>query len=128
MANNNIDSLMSEWDELSREFLDLEDCNRKYIELLEQLHSHQQKCFNEIKHQRYRMNQISASLKQFKNIQSPEDKEKVAELQKNTIKRKAQLHEIEQSLPAKSGRYLRIILGDVNVSILNRNDKVRYKA
>ncbi|XP_065365109.1 transmembrane protein 120 homolog [Calliphora vicina] len=124
---NNIDTLTNEWDELNKEFVDLEDCNRKYIELLEQLHSHQQKCFNEIKHQRYRMNQISASLKQFKNIQSPEEKEKVGELQKNTLKRKAQLYEIEQSLPAKSGRYLRIILGDVNVSILNRNDKVRYK-
>ncbi|XP_075159322.1 transmembrane protein 120 homolog [Haematobia irritans] len=127
MTTNNIDTLVNEWDELNREFVDLEECNRKYIELLEQLHSHQHKCFNEIKHQRYRMNQISASLKQFKNSQSEEEKQKVAELQKNTLKRKAQLYEIEQSLPAKSGRYLRIILGDVNVSILNRNDKVRYK-
>ncbi|XP_061399051.1 transmembrane protein 120 homolog [Musca vetustissima] len=127
MAKNNIDTLVSEWDELNREFQDLEECNRKYIELLEQLHSHQHKCFNEIKHQRYRMNQISASLRQFRNTQSEEEKQKVAELQKNTLKRKAQLHEIEQSLPTKSGRYLRIILGDVNVSILNRNDKVRYK-
>lgn len=46
----------------------------------------------------------------FKNTQSPEEKEKVAELQKNTLKRKAQLYEIEQSLPAKSGRYLRVSL------------------
>lgn len=42
----------------------LQTCNRRYIELLEQLYSHQQKCFNEIKHQRYRMNQITASLRQ----------------------------------------------------------------
>jgi len=42
-----------------------QSCNRRYIELLEQLHSHQQICFNEIKHQRYRMNQISASLRQW---------------------------------------------------------------
>ncbi|XP_037938629.1 transmembrane protein 120 homolog isoform X1 [Teleopsis dalmanni] len=119
-----IDALSNEWDELGKEFVELENCNRKYIELLEQLYSHQQKCFNEIKHQRYRINQINASLKQFKK---PEEKERVSELQKNTLKRKAQLYEIEQSLPAKSGLYLRIILGDVNVSILNRNDKVRYK-
>ncbi|XP_033238461.1 transmembrane protein 120 homolog isoform X2 [Drosophila pseudoobscura] len=63
----------------------------------------------------------------FKGPVDVEVKEKVDELQKMTLKRKAQLHEIEQSLPAKSGRYLQIILGDVNVSILNRNDKVRYK-
>ncbi|XP_017491449.1 PREDICTED: transmembrane protein 120 homolog, partial [Rhagoletis zephyria] len=62
-----------------------------------------------------------------KTPQTPEEKEKVEELHKNTLKRKAQIHEIEQSLPAQSGLYLKIILGDVNVSILNRNDKVRYK-
>ncbi|SPP88492.1 blast:Transmembrane protein 120 homolog [Drosophila guanche] len=122
-----IDSLKNEWEELNKEFTELENCNRRYIELLEQLHSRQQICFNEIKHQRYRMNQITASLRQFKGPVDVEVKEKVDELQKMTLKRKAQLHEIEQSLPAKSGRYLQIILGDVNVSILNRNDKVRYK-
>ncbi|XP_037942911.1 transmembrane protein 120 homolog isoform X2 [Teleopsis dalmanni] len=58
-----IDALSNEWDELGKEFVELENCNRKYIELLEQLYSHQQKCFNEIKHQRYRINQINASLK-----------------------------------------------------------------
>ncbi|XP_022225920.2 transmembrane protein 120 homolog [Drosophila obscura] len=122
-----IDSLKNEWEELNKEYSELENCNRRYIELLEQLHSRQQICFNEIKHQRYRMNQITASLRQFKGPVDVEVKEKVDELQKMTLKRKAQLHEIEQSLPAKSGRYLQIILGDVNVSILNRNDKVRYK-
>lgn len=33
------------------------------------------------------------------------------------------LHEIETTLPKKNGLYLRIILGNVNVSILNKNDK-----
>lgn len=123
----NIDTLVQEWEELTAEYGELEECNRKYIDLLDQVQSHQQKCFNEIKHQRYRMGQISASLKECKTAQSEEEKEKIAELNKNTLKRKAQLHEIEQSLPRKSGFYLKIILGDVNVSILNRNDKVRYK-
>jgi len=45
----------------------------------------------------------------FKGLAVPaEDKEKVDDLQKMTLKRKAQLHEIEQSLPAKSGRYLQV--------------------
>ncbi|XP_038105405.1 transmembrane protein 120 homolog isoform X2 [Culex quinquefasciatus] len=58
---------------------------------------------------------------------TPEESEKLAELNKNILKRKAQLHEIEQGLPQKNSLYLNIILGDVNVSILNRSDKVRYK-
>ncbi|XP_055843184.1 transmembrane protein 120 homolog [Episyrphus balteatus] len=123
----NIDTLVQEWEELTAEYVELEECNRKYIDLLDQVQNYQQKCFNEIKHQRYRMGQISASIKECKAAQSEEEKDKVAELNKNTLKRKAQLHEIEQSLPRKSGFYLKIILGDVNVSILNRNDKVRYK-
>lgn len=86
-----IEALRNEWNELNKEYTELEvsfsimplslaatqllidlisplfylqTCNRRYIELLEQLYSHQQKCFNEIKHQRYRMNQITASLRQ----------------------------------------------------------------
>lgn len=123
----NVDTLVNEWEELTAEFGELEEYNRKYIDLLDQVQSYQQKCFNEIKHQRYRMGQISASLKECKGVQSEEEKGKIVELNANTLKRKAQLHEIEQSLPRKSGFYLKIILGDVNVSILNRNDKVRYK-
>lgn len=58
---------------------------------------------------------------------TPEEKDTVVDLDKNMLKRKAQLHEIEQGLPQKNSLYLKIILGDVNVSILNRSDKVRYK-
>lgn len=61
------------------------------------------------------------------NITTATDRETVQELEKNVMKRKAQLYEIEQTLPQKNSLYLQIILGNVNVSILNRNDKVRYK-
>ncbi|KAL5277692.1 TMEM120B family protein [Megaselia abdita] len=123
-----VESLSKEWDELSNEYTELEETNNKYLELLEQLHSRQQKCFNDIKHQRYRMGQIASSVRQCKPIaKTKEDKESVADLERKIIKRKAQLHELEQALPRQSGFYLRIILGDVNVSILNRQDKVRYK-
>lgn len=122
-----MDTLKTEWEELGNDYKDLEVANQKYIELLEGLQGHQQKCFNEIKHQRYRLGQIVSSLNKHKKSKNPEDIEAVTELEKNILKRKAQLHEIEQSLPRASGFYLKIILGNVNVSILNRNDKVRYK-
>ncbi|XP_055370886.1 transmembrane protein 120 homolog [Condylostylus longicornis] len=122
-----ISALSKEVDELNSEYKELEVANQKYVELLEGLYSQQQKCFNEIKHQRYRLGQITSQLAKVKIEKNSKDAETIAELEKNVIKRKAQLHEIEQSLPRKSGFYLQIILGDVNVSILNRNDKVRYK-
>lgn len=39
------------------------------------------------------------------------------------MRRKGDLAEIEQALPKKNGLYLRIILGNVNVSILNKDEK-----
>lgn len=39
---------------------------------------------------------------------SADDREKLDELDKNMIKRKAQLYEIEQSLPQKNSTYLKV--------------------
>lgn len=47
-------------------------------------------------------------LDRFKKSKNPKDVEAVAEIEKNILKRKAQLHEIEQSLPRKSGFYLQV--------------------
>lgn len=49
--------------------------------------------------------------------------DRVATLEKEIMKRKAMLREINATLPKQNSLYLRIILGNVNVSILNKNDK-----
>jgi len=49
------------------------------------------------------------------------------DLKKDILRRKAQLSQMEDSLPRPSGRYLRIILGDINVSILDKDEKYKYK-
>lgn len=54
------------------------------------------------------------------------NREAVRDLAKDLLRRKVQLHEMEQSLPKQNGLYLKIILGNVNVSILNKNDKYVY--
>ncbi|XP_033221696.1 transmembrane protein 120 homolog [Belonocnema kinseyi] len=67
------------------------------------------------------MGLISKSLKQ---LHASEIRET---MDKDMMKREQQLHEIEQTLPKPNGTYLSIILGNVNVSILNKNDKFKYK-
>lgn len=42
------------------------------------------------------------------NITTPDDREAIAEIEKNVMKRKAQLYEIEQSLPQKNSLYLKV--------------------
>ncbi|XP_055689370.1 transmembrane protein 120 homolog [Lutzomyia longipalpis] len=126
-----IQNLKREWDELATEYKDLEAVNQNYLELLESLEGLQQKCRKDIKHQRYRLNQIGLGMSKLNIPNSSslpsEYQDMTAEIEKGMMKRKAQLHEIEQTLPKENGLYLKIILGNVNVSILNRNDKVRYK-
>lgn len=53
----------------------------------------------------------------------PEKKESVEKLKKSMEHRLNQIVEIEHCLPKPNGTYLQIILGNVNVSILNKNDK-----
>lgn len=42
------------------------------------------------------------------NVTTSIEKDQLADLEKNIIKRKAQLHEIEQILPQKNGTYLKV--------------------
>lgn len=53
----------------------------------------------------------------------PECKDVIEELEQSMARRKVDLSEIEQALPKKNGTYLKIILGNVNVSILNKDEK-----
>lgn len=54
---------------------------------------------------------------------NPENETALEDLEKNVLKRIALLLDIEQTLPKENGLYLKIILGNVNVSILNKMDK-----
>lgn len=42
------------------------------------------------------------------NVTTSDEKDQVADLEKNIIKRKAQLHDIDQTLPQKNGTYLNV--------------------
>ena len=52
-----------EFEELSNDYKKLEEVNREYLELLDNLEALQGKCTASIKHQRYRMGQIFGSVK-----------------------------------------------------------------
>lgn len=112
---------MKDWTDLVQDYKELEVLNREYLAKLEEVSELQAKCLKGIAHQRYRMGIISKSLKQLHASETRKT------LDKDMIRRKQQLHEMEQTLPKSNGTYLQIILGSVNVSILNRSDKFKYK-
>lgn len=57
-------------------------------------------------------------------IRKKHDPNEIEKLTTEIAKRKSQLNDIEQVLPKPNGLYLKIILGRLNVSILNKNDRL----
>lgn len=120
-----VDSCLENWDGLGTDFKTLETVNKDYLSKLEELIEVQSKCVKELNHQRYRIGIIKRSLRRL-HI-GEDDAEKVGSLRKEIEKRERTLFDIEQTLPKPNGMYLKIILGNVNVSILDKNDKFKYK-
>lgn len=115
------ESCLKDWNDLAQDYKELEALNREYLAKLEEVGELQAKCVKGLSHQRYRIGIISKSLKH-SNAKDAREK-----LKDSITRREQQLHEIEQTLPKPNGTYLKIILGNVNVSILNKSDKFKYK-
>jgi len=121
-----LEQCMKDWTDLSNEYADLEELHVKYKTKLEETLSLQKKCQSAINHQRYRLKAIQ---KQMGHVQPETDEasEELTDLGKDILRRSEQLTQMEQVLPKESGKYLKIILGTVNVSILDKKLRYDYK-
>uniref|UniRef100_A0A1B6E3Y5 Transmembrane protein 120 homolog n=1 Tax=Clastoptera arizonana TaxID=38151 RepID=A0A1B6E3Y5_9HEMI len=125
MDLDNVENCLESWNDLYKEYKDLESSNKLYLSKLDKVKELQDTCLKGIQHQKYRMEVIKKSLNKLK---IEDDRiENVEKMKSDMERRSNQLLEMEQSLPKPNGTYLKIILGSINVSILNRNDKFRYK-
>lgn len=127
MEHSNIDGCIEEWETLSNEYRALEKFHKDYRQKLDELTQLQQKCIKGIAHQRYRIGVIKQSLKKLDHRDDQDNAERNELLQTDLIRRKAQLYDMENNIPKNNGLYLKIILGNINVSILNKEDKYKYK-
>jgi len=129
MEHNSIDKCIDEWGILSNEYRTLQKLHKSYQSKLEEVNDLQQKCIKSVAHQRYRINIIKNSMKKLDKRASSdtEEAERRDMLQTDLIRRKAQLYEMENSLPKPNGTYLSIIVGNVNTSMLDKNQKFSYK-
>ncbi|KAL4224085.1 hypothetical protein ACF0H5_017540 [Mactra antiquata] len=124
--NPEIKSVLQDWDDLDKDFMQLELDNEQYKKILDDVKVLQKKCLSGIAHQRYRLKKITESLNAVSNP-STADKACVNELEKKMLKRKSMFRDFEDHLPHKNGLYLNVILGQVNISLLNKEDKYLYK-
>ena len=89
----------------------------------------QKKCVSGVTHQKYRLGVIKKLIKDVEigdNV-TKEEMGEVADLNKDLLRRTSQLGQMQEVLPRQSGRYLRGILGNVDCSILDKNEKYQYK-
>lgn len=117
------EELCQEWNDLSQEYQKLEENNVLYVKKLQELTILQHECSKAIAHQRFRMKSIEQSMRNF-----PDDSRgEMEKLKQNVMKRQAELEKFEQMLPKQTGFYLRLVLGNINVSFLDREERFRYK-
>lgn len=124
--NQVIRSILEDWDDLSKDFTQLQIDHELYKKKLEEMISLQKKCLSGIAHQRYRLKKMADASKEAGTL-SAEDSAIMKDLSAKTQKRKDKFRDLEDVLPHKNGIYLSIILGQVNISLLNKEDKYTYK-
>jgi len=117
---------IKDWAELADEYQGLESKHKEYRETLDKLISLQKKCTSGVTHQKYRLGVVKKLLNEMNPV-TPEEQAEVDDLQKDLLRRRSQLSQMEETLPKQSGRYLRAILGNVPCSILDKNEKYKYK-
>lgn len=118
-----IEEIFEDWQNLSEEYKTLEESNVRYMKQLNEITALQHVCAKGISHQRYRMKDLQERLSNYSSANNP----KIEKLTQDIMKRDAELEVIEHSLPKKIGIYLRLVLGNIDVSFLNKEDKFRYK-
>lgn len=121
-----LEESLKDWADLSSEYADLELLHKLYQEKLSELLSLQKKCVSGVNHQKYRIKAVQKLLEHVSDGEGEVRAEK-DELCKDILRRRAQLAQMEDVLPRPSGRYLKIILGNVNVSILDKSERFQYK-
>ncbi|XP_067932376.1 ion channel TACAN-like [Watersipora subatra] len=121
-----VESVHDEFNELDEEYKKLQSLHATYLEKIKAVKALQDQCTGLISKQRYRMKKIAESLSTQVELTESELKRKTAILDE-IAEKKQQFRSMEEFLPHKNGVYLNIILGQVNVSLLSKADRLNYK-
>uniref|UniRef100_A0A8C9YVW9 Transmembrane protein 120Aa n=1 Tax=Sander lucioperca TaxID=283035 RepID=A0A8C9YVW9_SANLU len=103
-----------EWEDLEKNYQQIQDTHRLYKQKLEEVTRLQDSCSVAIARQRKKLKELT-------------DVDAIAEIE-NSIKDRADaFSEMEAFLPKKNGLYLNLVLGNVNITLLNKQSKFAYK-
>uniref|UniRef100_A0A665TV01 Transmembrane protein 120A n=1 Tax=Echeneis naucrates TaxID=173247 RepID=A0A665TV01_ECHNA len=122
---------LREWEDLEKGYQQIQDTHRLYKQKLEEVTKLQDSCSGAIARQRKKLKELTMSLEHplfilIGNL-TPEDVEAIAEIEDSMKDRANAFTEMEAFLPKKNGLYLTLVLGNVNVTLLNKQSKFAYK-
>ncbi|XP_031725027.1 transmembrane protein 120A-like isoform X1 [Anarrhichthys ocellatus] len=123
---------LREWEDLEKNHQQMQDTHRSYKQKLEEVAKLQDSCSGAIARQRKKLKELTASLEECKENHptpklNPEDVDAIAEIEDSIKERTDAFSEMEAFLPKKNGLYLTLVLGNVNVTLLDKQSKFAYK-
>ncbi|KAM3722937.1 Transmembrane protein [Dirofilaria immitis] len=126
---NSFRQIFDEWRSLKDEFEGIEDRHRIYLGKLQEISKLQEGCQKAVKHCLYRLSKINESLKSLKGKQQLENAEYLTKMKADMAELDRRAQDMKGELPVQNnGLYLSIILGsNLNVSLMNKDDRYRYK-
>uniref|UniRef100_A0A3Q2D408 Transmembrane protein 120Aa n=1 Tax=Cyprinodon variegatus TaxID=28743 RepID=A0A3Q2D408_CYPVA len=116
---NDLSECLREWDDLEKDYQQIQDTHRLYKQKLEEVSKLQTSCSSAIARQRKKLGELTLSLKG--SIES------IAEMEESIKDKTNVFFEMEAFLPKKNGLYLTLVLGNINVTLLNKQAKFAYK-
>uniref|UniRef100_A0AAX7SVT7 Transmembrane protein 120A n=1 Tax=Astatotilapia calliptera TaxID=8154 RepID=A0AAX7SVT7_ASTCA len=123
--SENLKNILGEWKGLEEEYQQLQETHRMYLKKLDELSKLQNNCSSSISRQRTRLTEISQLVK---NKGSSEEDARILDEIKEKIKiRPNAFFQMEAFLPKKNSLYLSLVLGNVNVTLFNKQSKFAYK-
>ncbi|XP_015251218.1 PREDICTED: transmembrane protein 120A-like [Cyprinodon variegatus] len=129
---NDLSECLREWDDLEKDYQQIQDTHRLYKQKLEEVSKLQTSCSSAIARQRKKLGELTLSLKGCKknpptSTLSPKEIESIAEMEESIKDKTNVFFEMEAFLPKKNGLYLTLVLGNINVTLLNKQAKFAYK-
>lgn len=125
--SQSLTNVLEEWAILEKEYQRLQETHKLYLQKLEEISKLQNDCSSTISRQRKRLNELSYQVKRCNKGLSPEDSNTVEGIKEKLKTRPNVFFEMEAFLPKKNGLYLSLVLGNVNVTLLNKQSKFAYK-
>lgn len=116
----------SDWKELENDLTKFEKNHKAYVKKLEEVESLKKSYAGQFQHYKKKLHQLNNGIKKI-DPNEEEDPTKLVNIKAKVVENLEYLNHISDTFPADNGFYLKLIIGGVNVSILNKEEKFRYK-